>query len=120
VTDATTDPPDGPLTDGEHPARELFDLLGRAHAIAVLYCVTRERTEPWRFGELEDRLDVSPNTLSKRLEELVAAGFLTRESYDEIPPRVEYEATEMARELNPVFGELREWAERHWLDGERD
>ncbi|MFT4890859.1 MAG: DNA-binding HxlR family transcriptional regulator [Halobacteriales archaeon] len=103
-----------PLSDGEHPARELFDLLGRAHAIAILYYVTRREDRAWRFTELQSELDVSPNTLSNRLEELTAAGLLERRSYDEIPPRVEYRATTKARELSPVFAELRDWAERHW------
>ncbi|SFC07962.1 transcriptional regulator, HxlR family [Halobiforma haloterrestris] len=103
-----------PLSDGEHPARELMDLLGRAHALAILYYVTRREQRPWRFNELEAELDISPNTLSNRLEELTDAGLLTRRSYDEIPPRVEYEATTKAQELNPIFKDLHAWAERHW------
>jgi DNA-binding HxlR family transcriptional regulator len=112
------DDPAPPLADGEHPARELFDLLGRAHAIAILYYVTRRERRPWRFTELQEALDVSPNTLSNRLSELTEAGLLERRSYDEIPPRVEYEATTKAMELNPIFADLYAWAERHWPEAE--
>lgn len=119
------DEPAPPLSEGEHPARELFDLLGRAHAIAILYYVTRREDRAWRFTELQSELDVSPNTLSSRLGELTAAGLLERRSYDEIPPRVEYRATTKARELSPIFADLRDWAERHWPEanegfGDRD
>lgn len=99
--------------DGGHPATELFTLLGRSHAMAVLFYLVKDDQRPWRFSELEERLGISPNTLSSRLEELVEAGLLTRESYDEIPPRVEYEATQRALDLAPVFEQLREWAEEH-------
>lgn len=106
------------LSDGEHPAREFMNLLGRAHALAILYYLARRDPRPWRFTELQNELEVSPNTLSKRLDELTEAGLLTRRSYDEIPPRVEYEATPKAKELDPVFRELREWAGRHWPTAE--
>jgi DNA-binding HxlR family transcriptional regulator len=110
--------PAPPLSDGDHPARQLMDLLGRAHALAILYYLVRRDQRPWRFGELQDELDVSPNTLSNRLSELTEAGLLERQSYDEIPPRVEYVATTKARELNPTFRELYRWADRHWPDAE--
>ncbi len=58
---------------------------------------------------------MSPNTLSDRLKELVKAGLLSRTSYNEIPPRVDYEATPKAVDLKPVFEALGEWAERHTL-----
>lgn len=110
--------PPPPLSDGDHPARQLMDLLGRAHALAILYYLVRRDPRPWRFGELQAELDVSPNTLSNRLSELTAAGLLERRSYDEIPPRVEYVATTKARELSPIFRDLYRWADRHWPDAE--
>ena len=103
--------------DGGHPASGLLALLGRSHTMAVLFALVREEPRPWRYSELEDRLDVSPNTLSTRLDELEAAGLIARRSYDEIPPRVEYEATRKAKDLQPVFAELREWAQTYDMDG---
>jgi hypothetical protein len=40
---------------------------------------------------------------------MVADGMLTRKRYREVPPRVDYELTERARELLPVLGELARW-----------
>ena len=102
--------------EGGHPATPLFDLLGRAHTMSILFYLVREEPRPWRFSDLEETLDVSPNTLSSRLEELVDEGLLERTSFDEIPPRVEYEATPKARDLEPVFQELRRWARAHDYD----
>lgn len=108
---------------GENPQKEtvseLFTLLGRAYALPVLHLFSMNEG-PLRFSDLEDRLDISPTTLSKRLSELTEAGLLTRRSYDEIPPRVEYEPTDAANGLAPVFIHLYEWASVHDLDGESD
>ena len=93
----------------ETTVAELLDLLGKAHAMAVLSAFAFAE-EPLRFSDLEDELDVAPNTLSARLKELVAAGLLDRDAYDEIPPRVEYTPTEKARALFPVFAHLHHWA----------
>lgn len=67
----------------EWTVSKLLDLLGKAHAMAIL----REFTfsdEPLQFSDFEEQLGVSPNTLSERLKELVGAGLLVRESYDEV------------------------------------
>jgi DNA-binding HxlR family transcriptional regulator len=99
-----------------HPAQGILSLLGRAHTMAILYAVVKADARPWRFSELEETLEISPNTLSTRLDELEAAGLLERRSYDEIPPRVEYEATRKAMDLDPVFKQLRAWADEHGLE----
>ena len=45
--------------------------------------------------------------------ELVELDFLHRTQYDEIPPRVEYEATEQLLALRPTFQELSDWMDRY-------
>jgi HxlR-like helix-turn-helix len=40
---------------------------------------------------------------------MVADGMLTRQRFREVPPRVEYELTERARDLMPILGELARW-----------
>ncbi|MEZ3114736.1 winged helix-turn-helix transcriptional regulator [Halobaculum sp. MBLA0147] len=93
---------------------DLLDLLGRAHAMAVLSTFAFSE-EPLRFSDLEDELEIAPNTLSTRLSELTEAGLLDRTAYDEIPPRVEYTPTERAEALFPVFAHLHHWAIEHDL-----
>lgn len=98
----------------EQTVSELLDLLGKAHTMAVLreFAFT---DEPLRFSGLEEQLGISPNTLSERLTELVEAGLLVRKSYDEIPPRVEYQPTPKAEALFPAFGHFHRWATEHDL-----
>ena len=94
---------------------DFFDFLGSAHMIVILHCFAVE-PGPWRFSELREYLDVPPTTLTDRLQELTAAGLLSRQSYDEIPPRVEYTATEKARDLKPAFRCLSLWVDHHEWD----
>jgi len=90
----------------------LLKLLASAHAMSLLNYFSRKQ-RPIRFTELAQATSASPKVLSQRLKELVEAGLVTRQSYDESPPRVEYELTAMARELNPVFQFLYAWAARY-------
>lgn len=99
----------------ERTVEHLFDLLGRAHAMAILSAFAFA-DGPRRFSDLESSLEVPANTLSTRLSELVDAGLLERAAYDEVPPRVEYEPTEKARALFPAFGRLHVWAMAHDLE----
>ena len=52
---------------------------------------------------------ISTEQLRSRLNRMVADGMLTRKRFREVPPRVDYELTERARELMPVLGELARW-----------
>ena len=91
---------------------DLLDLLGTTHTMAVLSAFAFADGS-LRFSDLETDLDIAPNTLSTRLQELTAAGLLDRESFDEVPPRVEYTPTAKAESLFPVFANLHHWAIHH-------
>jgi len=93
---------------------ELLELLGKTHTMAVLSAFAFAEG-PLRFSDLETDLDIAPNTLSTRLQELTEAGLLDREAYDEVPPRVEYTPTPRAESLFPVFAHLHHWAIEHDL-----
>lgn len=70
---------------------------------------------PRRFSELEHACPgISPRTLSERLRWLEEEGILTRRSYAESPPRVEYELTGKGEGLLPIIGEMRRFG-HEWL-----
>ena len=102
----------------ETTVEALFELLGKAHTIAIL-SEFAFAARPLRFSEVESSLGIPANTLSTRLRELTKAGLLSRRQYDELPPRVEYEPTEKAEALFPAFGHLHVWALEHELDDDR-
>jgi len=68
-----------------------------------------------RFCELERSLEgISPRTLSLRLRALEEEGIVRRQTYPEVPPRVEYALTEKGTALLPIIEDMREFG-RHWL-----
>ena len=63
---------------------------------------------PRRFSELEHSCaGISPRTLSERLRALEDEGLVERRSYNESPPRVEYELTDKGEALLPIIKEMR-------------
>lgn len=70
-----------------------------------------------RFSALERSLaGISPKTLSERLKGLEKAGIITRKSYAEVPPRVEYSLTDMGRDLIPLIDHMRDYGSRWLMD----
>jgi DNA-binding HxlR family transcriptional regulator len=68
-----------------------------------------------RFCELERSLQgISPRTLSIRLRSLEEEGIVARETFPEVPPRVEYALTEKGRALAPIIDDMRVFG-RRWL-----
>ncbi len=68
-----------------------------------------------RFCELERSLaGISPRTLSLRLRALEEEGIVRRETFGEVPPRVEYALTEKGLALLPIVDGMREYG-RRWL-----
>ena len=61
-----------------------------------------------RFCELERSLNgISPRTLSLRLRALEEEGIVERQTFPEVPPRVEYALTDKGRALVPLIEDMR-------------
>jgi DNA-binding HxlR family transcriptional regulator len=72
-----------------------------------------------RFVELERRLGViTSKVLTQRLRQLERDGLVRRHYHPEVPPRVEYEITDLGRSLSPVFAALNEWSAVHLTEVE--
>lgn len=89
------------------PDARALDLVGDKWTLLIVRDLA---AGPRRFVELQRVLPgISTEQLRSRLNRMVADEMLTRQRYREVPPRVEYELTERARELMPVLGELARW-----------
>jgi len=68
-----------------------------------------------RFCELERSLQgISPRTLSLRLRALEEEGIVERQTFPEVPPRVEYVLTAKGRALAPLIEDMRTYGTQ-WL-----
>ncbi|GGL23242.1 winged helix-turn-helix transcriptional regulator [Nocardia jinanensis] len=67
-----------------------------------------------RFGELCRAMpSITQRMLTRQLRELEADGLIRRTVYAEVPPKVEYDLTELGATLRPVAGLLESWGERY-------
>lgn len=65
-----------------------------------------------RIGELVG--GISQRMLTKTLRQLEEDGLVTRTVYPEVPPRVEYQLTELGHSLCAAFCGVWLWAEKHY------
>lgn len=69
---------------------------------------------PLRFGALRHHVGgISGKVLADTLRDLERDGLLTRTAYDQMPPRVDYELTDLGHTLHEPLAELRRWAQTH-------
>ena len=94
------------------PVARTLDVVGERWTILILRDLFLKG--PRRFQDFQESLaGVAPNTLSARLKDLEAAGFIERKVYSEHPPRLEYRLTERGKSFGPVMRALREWGLRN-------
>ncbi len=92
------------------PDARALDLVGDKWTLLIIRDLAGG---PRRFVELQRVLPgISTEQLRSRLNRMVADGLLTRQRYREVPPRVDYELTERAREVLPIVGALATWGRR--------
>src|SRR5690606_2119215 len=87
-------------------------IFGRwtSHVLWVLNHLGRQR-----FTDLRAHIPgITPRVLTQRLRQLERDGFVTRTYHPSVPPRVEYEATELARSLSPLFAQMVQWTDEHY------
>ena len=91
--------------------RQVLDHVGGKWSISILLAAI---AGPVRFSELERMVEgISRRMLTLTLRNLERDGLLIRTVYPTVPPKVEYTATEMARELHDTLATLTDWAQRH-------
>ncbi|MBA4319684.1 MAG: transcriptional regulator [Flavobacterium sp.] len=96
------------------PVNGMLQLIGGKWKPVILYCLKSDKR---RFGEISARIpNLSRKVLTEQLKELEEDGLLTRKQYNEIPPRVEYELTELGKSLDPVLNEMEKWGMENIID----
>ncbi|WP_328885639.1 winged helix-turn-helix transcriptional regulator [Streptomyces sp. NBC_00316] len=98
-------------TDPEQacPIGPVVDIVFSRWTTPILWSLNMHGRQ--RFVELERRITkITPKVLTQRLRQLERDGLIVRTYHPEVPPRVEYEITELGRSLAPIFAHLTEWA----------
>lgn len=94
------------------PISPVIDIVFSRWSTPILW--TLHTSGRLRFVELSRRISaIAPKVLTQRLRQLERDGLISRTYYPEVPPRVEYEITELGASLAPVFRALATWSDKH-------
>lgn len=89
------------------PVETTLTLIGSKWKVLILRDLIDGKK---RFGELKRSVGkVTQKVLTAQLREMETDGLITRTVYAEVPPRVEYELTELGKSLRPILDSLQAW-----------
>jgi len=100
-----------PSDDDCQAVTETLDRIGDKWTVLVVGALDQG---PLRYNEIRRTIDgISQRMLTLTLKGLERDGLVTRTMYPTIPPRVDYELTELGRKLMVPLRSLYEWAVKH-------
>ena len=101
------------------PIRNVLARVGDKWSLLVLYNL--QHREPVRFKELQRQIpDISQKSLTQTLRTLEEDGFVSREVFPEVPPRVEYSLTPRALSFLPLVENMINWAKENMEEINKD
>ncbi|TMV88622.1 helix-turn-helix transcriptional regulator [Thioclava sp. BHET1] len=107
----------GAAPERDAPVREVMARLGDNWSALILKVLEtgtyRHATLKRVVGALSAEGEISQRMLTLRLRALERDGFVTRDTLDTVPPRVEYRLTALGDGLVSAFGDLLGWIEIH-------
>ncbi|MET8692142.1 winged helix-turn-helix transcriptional regulator [Streptomyces bauhiniae] len=91
------------------PVSPVLDIVFSRWTTPILWCLNEFGRQ--RFVVLQRNIaSITPKVLTQRLRQLERDGLVVRTYHPEVPPRVEYEISELGRSLAPIFARLAEWS----------
>jgi DNA-binding HxlR family transcriptional regulator len=91
------------------PIAPIVDIVFSRWTTPILWALNEYGRQ--RFVELERRIaTITPKVLTQRLRQLERDGLVVRTYHAEVPPRVEYEISDLGRSLGPMFATLADWS----------
>ncbi|MCF1596940.1 winged helix-turn-helix transcriptional regulator [Streptomyces muensis] len=100
------------------PVSPVVDLVFSRWTTPILWTLNEFGRQ--RFVELQRAIGtITPKVLTQRLRQMERDGLVVRTYHPEVPPRVEYEISELGRSLAPVFAHLADWSAQNLPKVER-
>lgn len=89
-----------------------IDILGKKWTGLIIRVLL---DGPKRFKDVKGQIpDMSDRMLTERIKELESHGILRRNVYAETPVRIEYELTDMGKDLEHVISAIQQWGDK-WM-----
>lgn|GEM_PF-105646 len=94
------------------PVGPVVDIVFSRWTTPILWALHAHGRQ--RFVELQRRVGgITAKVLTQRLRQMERDGLVVRTYHAEVPPRVEYEISDLGGSLAPLFAHLAEWAEEN-------
>ncbi len=95
--------------------REFLTKVGDKWSILLIVMLSKTPKRRARFSELQRMVDgISQRMLTTTLRNLERDGFVSREVFPEVPPRVEYELTSLGLTILGPMQQLVDWIGNNW------
>ncbi|MBB6669302.1 winged helix-turn-helix transcriptional regulator [Cohnella nanjingensis] len=91
------------------PAEATLEVIGGKWKLLIL-CHLNCGSGPLRTGELRRNIpDITQKVLTQQLRELEEDGIIIKTIYNQVPPKVVYELSELGMSLKSLLDQLGEW-----------
>ena len=98
-----------PIAGESCPMVSFVNLISGKWAIPILYRLIII-DEPVRFSDLQRAVHpITQKELTRQLRQFESRRLVTRQVFAEVPPRVEYQITELGKSLRPTLDSLADW-----------
>ncbi|WP_339159180.1 helix-turn-helix domain-containing protein [Paenibacillus sp. FSL W8-0186] len=92
-------------------AEATLDVIGGKWKLLILCYLNCGPMRSSQFRKVIPNL--SQKMLTQQLRELEEAGIINRTIYNEVPPKVVYEISELGKSLKPILDQLGKWGEQY-------
>lgn len=97
-----------------HEECDLIYTLDKLGGRWKLYILSKLHGRTMRYKDLREEIHpINERMLTLQLRNLEDEKLITRTVYPEVPPRVEYQLTEFANTLVPLWDTMKEWGAEH-------
>lgn len=89
------------------PLEKAVSTISGKWKIQIIWQINEGKKRPSEFLRGINKVD--RRVLNQHLSQMISDGLLTKKSFNELPPRVEYSLTEIGEELVDVLWKLNDW-----------
>jgi DNA-binding HxlR family transcriptional regulator len=100
--------------------KQIIDSCGMAYSLSIIggrwkpAILCRLSHQKMRYSDLKNSIEnISERMLIAQLRELEADHIIKRTVYPVVPPRVEYEMTDLGRTMQPMLRSMSDWGNMH-------
>ncbi|GAA0846076.1 helix-turn-helix domain-containing protein [Bifidobacterium pullorum subsp. gallinarum] len=96
------------------PSEATMDVIGGKWKVIVLCHLSYG---PKRTSEIKKQMpDITQKMLTQTLRELEEDGIITRTVFNQVPPKVVYELSELGDSLQPILDQICDWGEKYLIE----